>query len=249
MKILYLSLFPEQNSCHEIENLKYFMDSSKYKEISDLFSYRLFSCHDQMTKNLQNIFNCKECPEENLFNFEMYNIQIAKLPFDAVYKKNMNERSSHEIAWAKQRLYMFMNIKKVINSFDYIFYTDADIKVDANDIYELCNILERKNKEIVSYIVNIPYVIKTKKQVVADSFGCFILPTQILNNIIDITSLLYEVIDDGKNLYRRYDPDWILRKLLIREGCKEVRGDSCNTKHYLDNKSFYEFDSNRITFN
>jgi hypothetical protein len=244
-----MSLFPEQNNCHEIENLNYFMESSKYNKISNLFTYRLFSCHNQMTKNLQDILSCTECPEENLFNFETYNIQVTKLPFDAIYKENMNEKNAHEVGWAKQRIYMFMNIKKVLTSFDYIFYIDADIKIDANDIYKLCKILERKNKEIIPYIINIPYIIKSKKQVMSDSFGCFILPIKILNNIIDITQNLYEVINDGEKLYRRYAPDWILRKLLLREGCKEIRGDSCNTKHYLNNTNFYEFDSNKITFN
>jgi len=249
LKILYVSLFPEQNNCHEIENLKYFINSAESTSISNLFTYRLFSCHDQMTKNLQNIFKCQDCPEDNLFNFKKYNMQVVKLPFDAVYNENMNERRFHEIAWSKQRIYMFMKIKKVLDSFDYIFYNDSDIQIDANDIYELCKILERKNNKIVSHIVNVPYIIKAKKQVVIDSFGCFILPTEILNNIIDITPLLYEVIDNNGKLYRRYDPDWILRKLLIREGCKEIRGDSCNTKHYLNNNNFYEFDSNKITFN
>ena len=246
MKILYVSLFPKVNNCHETENLKYFKDSSEYHKISDSFSYRLFTAHDKMLENLRSIFPCDGIPEDNIFDFK-YNIHSMKLPFDSVYTSNMDERRAHEIAWCKQRMYMFMN--KASEFFDYIIYNDADIKIDAKDVYDQCRILNNKNKGYKNRFINIPYVIKITKQVVSDSFGSFILPSTIFEFINDLTPNLYEVIEDEGVLHRRYAPDWILRKLLVNEGCVEIRGESFNTKHYISNVGYYEFDSSKVTYN
>jgi len=68
LKILYLSLFPETNNCNEIANLEYFIDSTYYYGISDLFSYRLFSNHESMVDTLRTVFKCEKdsgvtCPD------------------------------------------------------------------------------------------------------------------------------------------------------------------------------------------
>jgi len=251
LKILYLSLFPETNSCNEIANLEYFRNSAEYYGISDLFSYRLFSNHDCMVNTLRTVFDCEDYKQEKLFDFEKYPIQVERLFFDTVYRDTMNEKRAHEIAWSKQRIFAYTTFKHVLDRFDYIFYNDADIKIDAKDIHELCKVLEVRNFDETIYpsFINIPYVIKLKKQIVSDSFGSFIIPTKVIEDVAHVEKSLYEIYEQDGKFYRKNAPDWILRQQLIREGYKEIRGESCNTKHYINDNKYYEFDAGKLTFN
>jgi hypothetical protein len=248
MKILYVSLFPEKETCNELDNLEYFINSTIHHNIQEHFTYRLLSCHDNMVQQISKRFMCSDYTKGCMFEFENSSqIQVECLPFYSVYKEEMNEKRAHEIAWSKQIIYQYMTYEKVIDYSDYIFYNDADIQIESKDVYELCKMLDRKNTKEKIHFVNIPYVIKNMNNVVYDSFGSFILPASLLTDMPRIASDLYEVVrcEDNK-LYRRYAPDWILRKLLLNEGFTEIRGESCNTKHYTSNSNYLEFTSTKI---
>jgi len=245
MRILYISLFPENNNCHEIQNLKYFIDSSIDYGIDNIFCYRLFSAHNSMVEQLRKVFNCNENNLENLFDFNNI-IQIKKL--DTNFSNNIDELRAHEISFCKQKIHTFITLENVYNNFDYIFYNDADIRIDANDIVELCKVLESKNKDEQHYFVNIPYVLKITKQVVEDSLGSYILPKSIVKQSEYILDKIYETYQKDDLIYRKGAPDWIIRKQLLLHEYNEIRGDSCHTQHYLSNENYYEYDSRRISF-
>jgi hypothetical protein len=194
-------------------------------------------------------FSCDKYSPENLLNFDEYYIQTEKLFFDFAYKSDMDERRAHEIGWSKQRIYTFLTYKNVLDSFDYIFYNDADIKIEASDIYELCKVLEIKNKGKRTSFINIPYVLKIKKQILDDSFGSHILPIEIIKDNIDIDKLIYEPVKIENKIKRKFASDWILRKILMNRDYTEIRGESCNTKHYINSAEFYEYDSRKINLN
>jgi hypothetical protein len=243
MRILYLSLLPENNNCNEIRNLKYFIDSTKYYNIDELFTYRLFTCHEKMQELIKNTYSLEGT---SLFNLD-HNLHIEKLNFE--YTEEMDERRAHEIAFAKQKIFIYSMFKNTVEQFDYIFYNDADIKIDSKDVYELCQILEVKNKQEQLHFANIPYVIKLTKKVVYDSFGSYILPTKILPYMESAIKDIYTTfINDDSKVCRRYAPDWVLRQSLLRTSFQEIRAESCNTKHYLNNEEYYEFDSTKVNF-
>ena len=184
MKILYISLFLETNQYNETQNLEYFIKTTHYYNIQDSFSYRLFSCYDTTVTSLKHYFNCPISTDESLFNFNDYKMKIERLYFH--FKDNMNDYMTHEIAWAKEKLFSYICFDKILNTFDFIVYNDADLKIDSNDIYELCKILEVKNKKTDDkYFVNIPYVLKDKKYIIDSSFGSYIIPTSILKQFSD----------------------------------------------------------------
>ena len=245
MKILYLSLFPEKNQCNEIQNLKYFMDSSIYYNIRDIFSYRLFSCYEQMSLVLRDMFLCNTYSQEALFNFDN-ETQVERLFFDIVYNSDMDNKDVYELAWAKQKIFSFMTFKKVYESFDYILYTDPSIKLDSKDIYELCQVLKAKNKE-QPHFINIPHVDTIQKKVIQDSFESYILPTYLIPSITYMEKSLYELVQKDGKLSVNKPSDWILRQQLLVDGYVEVRGESCNTRHYFNPNQYYEFDANKLT--
>ena len=249
MKILYVSLFPEKNNCNEIENLKYFMESATYHGIESIFRYRLFTCHKEMSKTIRAEFNCNKYSPQSLMDFEDSYIQAERLFFDLVYKSNMDERRAHEIGWSKQKIYTFLTYRNILETFDYIFYNDADIKIEASDIYELCKALEIKNKEGETSFINIPYVLKINKEILDASFGSHIIPIELVKDNVDIDKLIYEQLKIDDKIERKFAPDWILRKILLNRGYREIRGESCNTKHYINSVQFYEYDSRKINFN
>jgi hypothetical protein len=251
MKILYLSLFPENNNCNEVENLKYFINSSIYHNIKDEFSYRLFSCHEHTVKQLRSIFNCEGFSYENFFNFSNSTIQVERLFFDLHEKYNLNSRREHEISWGKKKIFTFMCFKQVYKEFDYIVYIDSDTRIDSKDVYECCKVLQLKNKgrdRENNYFINIPYILKDKKIVVDDSFGAYILPCDSIHLLEDIIESIYEYNVNNQGIYfRRFLPDWIIRQKILKKGLVEIRGESCNTKHYINSFSYYEYDSRKIT--
>jgi hypothetical protein len=244
MKILYISLFPEKPLCNEIANLEYFQTSSLYYNIEDLFTYRLFSCHKEMCKGLRDSFDCGKYSQKNLFDFTNRVSQVEQLFFDAIYTERMDERRAHEIGWSKQKIHNFINRTEVLENFDYIFYNDADIRIDANDVYELCKVLEIKQDSFI----NIPYVLKIEKQVVDGSFGSFILSTKLLYNMQDVTVNLYDTYEEEDKIFRKQAPDWALRKILLKSGYTEIRGESCHTQHYINGINYYDYDSRKLNY-
>jgi hypothetical protein len=244
MKILYISLFPKFNNCHEIENLEYFVNSSEFYHIKDLFTYRLFSAHDEMITTLRTIYG-DNTTQTQLFDLDNQ-FQIEKL--NLVFPENIDELRAHEISKSKQIIYTFMCFKKIVNQYDYVFYNDADIRIDARDIYECCKVLELKNNINDTYFFNIPYVLKLTRELVEESFGSFILPSSITAYTSHIIERIYKTYEKDNIIYREGAPDWIIRQLLLKSGYKEIRGESCHTQHYISQNKYYTHDSRKLEF-
>ena len=227
MKISYTSLFPKNPVQHEYKNLDYFIESSKFYNINHNFSFSFFSGHDEPLDYLKSIYGME--------------YKYGKVDFK--YFENMNEERGHEISFCKASIF---NHNIVLhNTYDYLFFTDSDIRIDSKDIYNLCNILEQNKKENKETFINIPYVLRNLKKVSPASFGCYIIPSSILKDNPDLWEVIYntQIVDD--KLCRIGAPDCNVRNALLNRGYKELVARTIYTRHYTSDTSYIEYDNEK----
>lgn len=224
MKIMYTTLLPENPIQHEYENIDFFIKSSEFYNINNLFEFRFFSAHNNPLEYLKNKYGLKHT--------------YGRIDFE--YNEKMNERRGHEIGFCKSEI--FKHCIDLVDFYDYLFFIDSDIRIDSKDAYELCKSIEFCE----NIFINIPYALRDLKIVSPASFGCYIIPSYILKQNKNIGDNIYLVdIKDGE-LIRKGEPDCTIRNNLILSKCNELRALSVNTRHYLDNKHYVEYDEGKI---
>jgi hypothetical protein len=226
MKILYSTLFPKMPfNQHEDLNFKYFQDTIKYYGYEDIFNFASVTFHKETFEWIES--NYKENSRHIGLN---------------TFEKQLNEIRAHEIAQGKSYLLNYCSELLDLIDIDYLFYTDADIKIDSKDVVELCKALEHKENTFI----NIPYALRDVKGVSPKSFGCYIIPKYIILDNPYLYRCIYDIEEKDGILYRIGAPDVNLRDELLRLGYNEIFATSCNTKHYLNNINYIEYESNRI---
>lgn len=224
MKILYASLFPENPIQHEYENLDFFIKSSKFYNIYDNFNFYIFSAHSK--------------PIEFIYN--IYKDSLNYFTLDFKYNEKMNERRGHEISFCKS--YIFQCIIDIVDEYDFLFFTDSDIRIDSKEIFDFCKLLEKKENTFI----NIPYALRDLKQVSLASFGCYIIPSAIIKSNKDLWKVIYNIEEKEGLLCRIGAPDCNIRNSLISKGYNELRALSACTRHYTDNIHYVEYDEGKI---
>ena len=227
MKILYTVLLPEKSYNHEIENIDFFIKSSEFYNMYYKFEFVFFSAH-------QNILDILK---------DKYGMKYKYCLIDFQYNEKMNERRAHEISFCKSVIFKY--VTDMVDKFDYLFYTDSDIRTDSNEIHELCNLLENDNSKKRTF-VNIPYVLRDLKKVSKASFGCYILSNDIIKQNSRLHTGIYNIEEKDNILYRVGDPDCNIRNNLIMNNYEELRALSINTRHYLNNINYVEYDQGVI---